>query len=395
MHRSRPLIWAARVGLVAIVAGTLASFATGPAQAAIVDVPFTQEGTFWRTQQRAPIADIPCNPPVPQDRCGPASPGPTQSPEVPEATVAVGHSGGTVAADGGDAYGDQYWAVFEIDLLSAGDIENIDKLVLSLSRFGEARSDFGPANVMACNVVTPFGASEGTNPWADRPAIDCSAAKPGVADPRGGPYTFDVTDFATTWVAGTGYGVAIVPGVPGSSQVVNDPSRTNDIPPFHITFVGSEKRDASGKLMANRAKASLQFTPGTGDDLLDGGGDLGFEDSGDLGFGVGGDVSDFDSGDLSSGDEFAATELGDGTPTTDAGTDTVAGRPLRTRPVASSPGFPWMALLLLPLGAVAFWGTGTALSEAGDPVLPREGGVSRILARRRAGGSLPTDSTPR
>lgn len=392
MHRSRPLIWAARVGLVAIVAGTLASLATGPAQAAIVDVPFTQEGTFWRNQQRTPIADIPCTPPVPADRCGPASPGPTQSPEVPEGTVAVAHSGGTVAADGGDAYGDQYWAVFEIDLLSVDNLDTVDKLVLSLSRFGEARSDFGPASVMACNVVTPFGASEGTNPWADRPAIDCSAAKAGVADPRGGPYTFDVTDFAATWVAGTGYGVAIVPGVPGNTQVVNDPSRTNDIPPFHVTFVGSAKRDAAGKLMATRARASLQYTPSAGDDFLDGGGDLSFEDSGDLGFGVGGDVTEFDTGDLPAGDEFAADT---GEPTATTGTEAVAGRPLRTRPAASTPGFPWLALLLLPLGAVAFWGTGTALSEAGDPVLPREGGVSRILARRRAGGSLPTDSSPR
>ena len=393
--RNRPFTRAVRLGLAGLVAAAGFAVTAGPARAVVTEVGFSQEGTFWRQQQRAPIVDIPCQAPVPPDRCGPASPGPTQSPQVTEGNVAVGHSGGQVAAEGGDAYGDQYWAVFELDLLSIEDLDTVNKLELAVTRAPDGRNDYGTPVMMACNVVTPFGVSEGTNPWADRPSLDCSAAKSPVRTEVNSAhvYTFNITDYASTWVAGTGYGVALVPGVPGSTQVVNDPSRTNDVAPFLVTFSASGKLDASGKPHSSRARAVADYQPGSGDDELD----LDLGDESDLGFGLGGEVGEFDIGDelSASGDEFAS-DLGDlGAGEADPGEaaeNAAGGRVLRSRPAGTSGGFPWAVLLLLPLAAFAFWGTGTALGEAGDPTPPRQGGVSRILARRRAASGLPIDS---
>lgn len=392
--RNRPITRTVRLGAVAVLLGALLSASTGPAQALTTTVGFSQEGTFWRLQQRTPIVDIPCNPPIPQDRCGPASPGPTQSPEVPEGTIAVGHGGGGVAGEGNDPYGDQYWAVFEVDLLSVENLDSIDKLELTVSKSSDGRSDFGTPTVMACNIVTPFGVSEGTNPWADRPSVDCSAAKAPTTGTKDGSFflKFNVADFAATWVAGTGYGVALVPGVPGSTQVVNDTTRVSDIAPFHITFVASGKLDANRNPHPGRARATLQY-----EEKQDS--DFGFDD-GDIGFGLGGDIDDFAIGDDFSADggdfaaDFGAVDDGGGdAEVADGGTTT--GRALPTRQTSGEPGFPWAVLLLLPLVGIAFWGTGTALGEAGDPTLPRQGGVSRILARRRAAATAVSDSIPR
>lgn len=393
--RNRPFSRAVRLGVVGVLLGAAFSLSSGPAGAVSTSLGFSQEGTFWRVQQRAPIVDVPCNPPIPQDRCGPASPGPTQSPAVPEGTVAVGHAGGLVEGEGNDPYGDQYWAVFELDLLSVEGLDTVDKLELTLFKSGDGRYDFGAATVMACNVVTPFGVSEGTNPWADRPKIDCSAAKPAVVAPVNGQlsFTFNVTDYASTWVAGTGYGVAIVPGVPGSTQVVNDTARLADVAPFQITFIANGKLDGN-KPHPFRARANLRYEPSEDDDF-------GFGDGGDLSFGLGGDIDDFGSLEDFSADggefaaDFGAVDAGGGEDATGADGTATRGRTLPTRQASSSPGFPWAVLLLLPLVGIAFWGTGTALGEAGDPTLPRQGGVSRILARRRAEATAMSDPTPR
>lgn len=374
---------------LAVLAATVAVagfvvVAPGRAGAETQKVEFAQDGTFWRLQPRNPVVDVPCtlSPRVPE--CGQVAPtaGVVSSPNVTDGNMVVAHAGGLPGADKGD----QFWIVSQPDVASLGAVESIDKLTLSFTKAADNRGDFGTPVIKACNIVTAFGVGEGTNPWDDRPQIDCSNAV--VPKVSGAVYTFDVTQLANTWIgdAPQGYGIAIVPGLPGTNAVVNNLARLPEYQPFQITFVNANKADANRKPVPERATGQVSFTAADefGDDTADEGG-LALDDFSTDETGLG-DVSTFDGG--GTGDEFASG-ISDGT---DVGPiDASPSAPLaapRLARAAHRPGFAWALLLVLPLLALAIWGAGSALGPLGDPIAVRQGGVARLVALRRARRSI-------
>lgn len=359
-------------------------FHPGTAAADTEVLEFAQEGTFWRLQPRAPIVDIPCQAPIPADRCGQVAPtaGVINAPNVLDGNMVVGHAGGQT----GDDKGDQFWIVTQPDVSGLGEGATVEKATITLTVAPDARGDFNVAVIKGCNVVVPFGVSEGSNPWDDRPAIDCSNAL--ELKLEGNKLRIDVTDFAQTWVDGKGYGLAIVPGLPGESAVVNDQSRRSELFPFQLSFINSTKADANRNPVPGRATGQIVFTPAEedsddgdlGDDL---GGDLGLGD--DFGTEVGlGDAGEFDT---TGGDEFASGGLDDTASSfgADGGRPGNLGGAQLARTGGKNPGFSWALLFLLPIIAIAVWGAGSALGPLGDPVPVRQGGVGRLVARRQAG----------
>lgn len=327
-------------------------------------IPFAQEGTFWRSQPRSPIVDVPCQTPIPPERCGQISSGPITAPQMVDGNMIVG-SNGPAGADKSDTF----WIATQPDVVGLGLVDSVEKLTVVFTKSPDQRGDFGTPVLKACNIVAAFGVSEGTNPWDDRPAIDCSSAK--TPKVEGLTYTFDVTDFANTWLDNQGFGMAIVPGLPGTSSVVNDVARTQaESQPFQITFMNSLKADAERKPLPGRATAVITYTAeeefeedfGGADDL--GLGDLAVED-----FGV--DVGGLDdNADLNGGQA-----LDDSPPS--------VGSTRRTLIAASRPGMYWGILLLVPLGLALSYILGSALGPLGDPLPLRQGGVARLFGHRR------------
>ena len=371
------------VALTAAVSAVVASvvFWSGPAAAETATVEFSQDGTFWRLQTRAPQVNIPCQAPIPADRCGLIAPtaGLVNPPNVVDGNIVVGHSGGPT----GDDAGDQFWAVSQPDVASLGDVESIEKMTLTFTVAPDARGDFGPAVIKGCNIVVPFGVGEGANPWEDRPEIDCSAARVPVI--VGTKVTFDVTDFANSWVDGKGFGLAIVPGLASDNTVVNEePNRRSELFPFQISLISATKIDANQKPFPGRATGVVQYTLAAeefGGTVDDAGGALGLDDFSMDETGLG-DTGSFDTGAFDTGGELGGGGLDAAAGPLSGGGDNAAGA---GRLVGSErPGFAWALLLVLPLLALALWGAGNALGPLGDPVPVRQGGVARLVARRQA-----------
>lgn len=390
---NRSIRWAARLGAaVVLTTAVTTTLVASPAQAETTSPSILQESTFWKSQERAPAVDTPCSPvqsppPAPTPACGPVSPGAQSSPYVPDGTMVVQHAGGPAGPDRGDLM----WAAMEFDVLDVGPEGTVEKFTLTLFRAANVSNDYkgGKEEFKACNIVAPWGGAEGTSPWQDRPLVDCSNAVGPTRSTSGlETFTFDLTDFAQTWAEGKGYGVAFVPGKPGAPGPVNSDNNQQDIPPYKISFATSNAQTATRPGESPqpeprfRPRVSMTYTPG--EDLLGEGGTLDelLDDFGEEDFGgdeLGGSLGDEGFGDttLDTGEELALEE-----PTGDASDEASPRRRIRTQPISSEPGFPWFLLLLLPLGLVGFWGSGTALGEAGDPLPPRTGGVSRVLARR-------------
>ena len=356
------------LALLAALAGVFVLPAPG-ADADVVAPGIAIEGWFARNRPNNPVVEIPCPPaplPPPPTGCGPVSPAPFPAPQSESTGAYVVSSAG---GDSGrsDTSGDTGWAVFQWDLLSYIGA-SVNRFEVTFTQAPNNRGDAGTPVISACNIVVPFGAENGPNPWPGRPTIDCSSPVVPTVQADTKKYTFDLTEFAKTWVDGTGFGVAIVPGAPG---------KTTGLSPFQLTFAGyfSTAPNAASVVPV----ATFDYTPAFDD--------LGFTDGGftDGGFDIGG------------GGEFAPDPSLDIIPT-DVGSPPVTSPPTdgnqvalpRPRPASSNGKLPLAILLFLPLAAIAFWGTGTALGPAGDPVQPRKGGVSRMLEHRRA-GDPPTD----
>lgn len=335
--------------------------------------------------------------------CGPVSPADFPAPQ----SKSTGHY--VVASRGGDigdhdAGADTAWAAFQWDLLEY-EGATADKFVVTIFRGidngGRNRGDTypnGELHIQACNILEAWSGEAGSNPWVTKPkaSAECIVPTPS-ADQRS--FTFDVTTFANSWLEGKGFGFVIRPGTPTTKRVQ----------PFQITFAGyydpgsasdacavtSSNPPCSTTPAAPKPIVTFQYTPPVEEDLFadidtgDGGeffeditteGDAGtFEAVPDL------DVIPTDVG--SDPDAGGTAEISAGA----TGTSELAAPTSRRRtaPISAETGFPWILLLLLPIVAMAFWGTGTALGPVGDPVPARAGGVSRVLAERHAanGGS--------
>lgn len=362
---------------IALIAGlTGAWLFTGAAQADRADPGIAIEGWFARNKPRSPEVNT-CPPaplPPPPGGCGPINLGEVPAPQSADKGAYV------VASAGGDAgrsdsSGDIGWAAFQWDVLSYLGAAVTDFKVTFTQAPDNIGDTAGPWLIQACNIVGPWGAAPGSNPWPDRPTLDdTTCVEPVVA---GNKFTFDFSQFARTWVDGTGYGVAIVPGTP---------TKRTALTAFQVTLSGYATN------AANRAevipKVTFEFTPIAETDFGGGGG---FDDAG--GFGGFDDSAGFSPN--PSLDVFPNDVGSDPLDVGSVGSAPVgAGGATADRAVSASshdPGFPLAGWLLLPVGLLLFWSTGTALGPAGDPVLPRRGGLSRLLARRRAD---PTTAVP-
>lgn len=379
----------ALISLVASVSVALASVlivGTPGAEAESAELDISYEGWFARSRSPGPEVDtcppVTLPPPPPgapsPPNCGPIVPTEIPTPQSKGTGGYVVSSAGGAAGDDPNVSGDTGWTAFQWDTFEYTGA-TAQKFVVTLSQSlpegNEQQSRFDTyqpgqsqtiPTLQACNIIAPWAGSFGSTPWDYRPTEGAPCVVPTVKDRQ---FTFDVTELAQTWLAGDGFGMVIMPGTP---------SQSTNIRPFQITFSGYRDPAPSAVL----PKVTFEFTPAPEEDLdADfGGGSLvdpgGFED-----------ITTTGSGSFEAIPELDVIPTDVGSPPPAAATvDTTPprlniGRP---RPISTDAGFPWIALLLLPLAAIAFWGTGTALGSLGDPVPARRGGVSRVLAQRHA-----------
>jgi hypothetical protein len=248
---------------------------------------------------------------------------------------------------------------------------SIERFVVTFTQAPNAR-DAGTPSIQACNVTADWAAAPAANPWDVRPEEDCSSPVRPTVD--GKTYTFDLTPLAATWAAGEGYGVVLVPA---AAEGGGNPA------PFQLSLAGMSHSDE-----AARPKVAFEYTPGAVADFGDAlaGGDLGGGASSlgapSVGAGDAGLLTPVPGLDVNPNDVGSAPTDAAAAPA--AGGDTAAPTITGTPVAASRSPFPLAGWLLVPLALGIAGLTGTALGPAGDPALPREGGVSRVLAARRA-----------
>jgi len=351
---------------------TFALLSGSPAGGEQADPSISYEAWYFRAEPTPPIIGVPCTPgPTP---CGPVSPGDVTAPNSSNGGYVVAFAGGQPGDDEGQ--GDTGWAAFQWDVFDAVG-GTVEEFVVTLTQspsnggdFNEPSPDDDPPPIQACNVVATWAGAPTSNPWSERPAVDCaSAVLPTVEEQEGRlTYTFDVTDFATTWIEGTGHGLVIRPGAPDLQGVVE---------PFQVTLAGEGFRGEGAELVT--PKVTFRFS---------GAADLGTDLGGDTGGGfAGGPIEEERFAPQPELDVFpddAGSEVS--TPTTALPSDDLAAPPpaQRAARTGGDSGFPLLAWLIVPLALLAFWATGMSLGPAGEPTLPRQGGVTRVLAARRA-----------
>lgn len=341
-----------------------ASLGPGPAAGAeTADPALTYEAWFFRPKPRPPQVSVPGQ--------GPVSPGDVfATPNVPEGAYGVSSAGGQPGD--GETAGDAGWAAFQWDVSAAAG-GSIERFVVTFTQAPDAR-DAGTPSVQACNITEGWAGAPTSNPWELRPEEDCASPVRPTVDAAAKTYTFDVTPFAASWAAGEGFGFVIVPAPPEGG---------GNVPPFQLSLAG-----VGHKAPEVRPRVTFEYTAPA---LADFGGDVGGGATGD------GGASSFGTSVGSSDDGLLVAVPDIDVNPTDVGSPPAEGAAAATpaaggaAPAAATPptaatgsGFPLVGWLLVPLGLGVAALTGVALGPAGDPTVPREGGVSRVLATRRA-----------
>ena len=259
-------------------------------------------------------------------------------------------------------------------------------LVDGASSGGSKRAD--AAEMVACLVTELFVAAQGGD-WADVPEYDCATKATLLLVEGATPltWTIDLAPFASAWAnPDANYGIAIIPDPdsatppPDQSWQVGFQAKSWAPPEPSPTQQGEPPAKAP-------ITADLRFVPqpplpgfddsGTSGSVDDGG----FDDSGD--FGGGGGFSSDDGFTDNTGFEPAAPAVGE-VPAEEPVNEEVAAPPVtedERRGVRTNP-----AVYLLPFLGLGLAGMlGYSLSH--DPELPseRDGAVSKLMARRRAG----------
>jgi hypothetical protein len=352
--------------------------------------------------------------------CGPVSPGDSPAPRSKATGAYVVANAGGEAGDRSDSQGDTAWAAFQWDLYSyeGATVEKfVFKVHLAMDNCTDATRTRCMNNgdtyqgaagqtappIQACNVLDGWSSDPGANLWAARPKASDSCVVPtnekGERTTSGREFRFDLTQFAQTWVEGKGYGIVIRPGTPAI---------TKNIEPFQMTFSGyydpgtpsfgcnttttTDTRVNAQCTVTPRAPepvVTFAYTPAVEEDLFGGGDDFGGGDEFFEEISTTGDdsvleaVPDIDVIPTDAGSDPLPEEVSVAA-SGESSLETAAPRRTGTRRISAETSFPWAVLLLLPLVALAFWGTGTALGPIGDPVPARQGGVSRVLAQRQA-----------
>jgi hypothetical protein len=338
--------------MVTLALGIVLVTGDAGAESTEIEPDYVFEGWFSRVRPDPPVIPAPS---------GDVSPGQViPSPQATDGSYVVSSLGGQ--AGDGDGEGDNAWFAIQWDTFEAFDA-TVDEFVATFHKSPTARGDAGSPVIQACNVVAGWGAAEGANAWEGRPTINCDEAV--AAEIDGSAITFDLTGLAQTWVDGTGFGVAIVPG-----DATNPDA---ELTPFQISLGGYDHPDANA-----HPEVLFRFTTS---ESLD---DFGLTD-----FGPVGEIDIFPD-DVGSSDDPFTGPIDVAPPGADAPAPDVPGAsdggPVALQPVAADrPGVPWAVVtLFLILGAVAFWSTGTALGPAGDPAMARPGRLDQILSGRQS-----------
>jgi hypothetical protein len=352
----------------AAVAALVVGFGGGsaPTAADVSEASVLYQGWYFRAKPESPVIQTPQ---------GPVSAGPEfpPAPQAVEGGYTVAFAGGTP----GEENGDTGWAAFQWDL-SPAQGGSVDEFIVTFTKDPGNRGDFGTPLLRACNIVTAWAAPPTANPWALKPAPDCATGVPPSAA-TGGTFTFDLTAMAKEWLDNRGFGVMIMPGP--------DPAGAPPpYAPFQLTLAGYNQPPEELNLVP---KVTFRYTTGAGG-LGAIGGDIPVEDSLSVGVDSGGGLAPAPAIDVIPTDVGSTPDPGTAAapaPPSDVALPSAGGTG-RARPAANTDsGTPVVLWLLLPLALIAFWGTGTALGPAGDPTLPRQGGVSRVLGLRRAAAS--------
>jgi hypothetical protein len=178
-----------------------------------------QAAWFWQNAYEQ------ANPPVA------AGPLPATEPSgVPDGDLAVAHSSNDASSS------KMTTLAFDLGTVTPGSF--IDKFTFSVTVDGDPRATNSPSPaVVACLPTRLWPAAMGGD-YTDEPAVDCSSkVKPKV---DGSTYTFEISQFAQSWIDDQNLGVALV----------NDPDNTST--PFQVVFTG-----------AKTVKATMSYTPGT------------------------------------------------------------------------------------------------------------------------------------
>lgn len=356
------------VTLAAVVAALVVGLAASsvPTAAEVAEASVLYQGWYFRAKPESPVIQTPQ---------GPVSAGPEfpPAPQAVEGGYTVAFAGGTP----GEENGDTGWAAFQWDV-SPAQGGSIEQFIVTFTPDPANRGDFGTPLLRACNIVTAWAAPPTANPWALKPAPDCATGVPPTPGPND-TLTFDLTSMAQEWLDDRGFGVMIMPG--------NDPAgAAPPYPPFQITLAGYNQPPEEQNLIP---KVTFRYTAGSG--ALGGGGlggDLPLDESLSVGVDASGGLAPAPNIDVIPTDVGSTPDPGAATASPLAGEVALpdaGGGTRRARPAANTnPGTPPALWLLLPLALVVFWGMGTALGPAGDPTLPRQGGVSRVLGMRRS-----------
>lgn len=371
----------ARLELVAVALLFLLSASTAPARAAESHGAATQDG--WWNRLQGPQEGEPEGNPI-----RPLVPAIPKPPNVPADAISTGATAGQV---------DKVAAV-GIDVALA-DGATLDGLVLRLKESDAHGANVGAdkAKVLACPATGAWGAGQ-NGAWRDRPAADCSQGSAEGVRAADGTWTFDLAAIGRLWadpfapVPANGVVLSVDPASSPSSVQVSwlnydsgsiavDLAVTPGVPAASADGGAVTSEPVSGSAASDAAPA-LDI-PGASRAFPAAGG----YSSGSLAY----------SGPAAGDATSATTDVSPtGAPPESPGEQTVAAAPAGPGPVLQArpavdfwEHVPAPTALLLPVALGLTLLVSVTLGPAGRPsaVFRREGGLSRALARRSAGGT--------
>jgi hypothetical protein len=356
----------------------LISASAVPAHAAESQAAATQDG--WWNRLQGPQEGEPAGNPV--RTLVPALPKP---PNVPADAISTGATAGQV---------DKVAAV-GIDVLLV-DGAGVDALVLRLRESDGNGANIGAdkAKVLACPATSPWGPGQNAN-WQDRPIADCSLGSAEGTRGEDGTWTFDLSAIGRLWadpfapIPAYGVVLSVDPAAsPSSVQVSWLNFETGSVTVELAATAPAPGAPTDGGLIATEPTA-VAPGPNAGSSLESTADSRAFPSTvadaagaPTYSTGPGGDAASPSASDAAAG---GATPEPPAEVTLNAGPDRPAGAALQARRAVDFwEHVPTPTALLIPVAFGLALLVSVTLGPAGrpSPVFPREGGLSRALARR-------------
>ena len=376
-----PMSGRARLGVLGLGLFFLISASAAPAQASESRGAATQDG--WWNRLQGPQEGEPDGNPI-----RPLVPAIPKPPNVPADAIAAGATAGQV---------DKVAAV-GIDV-SLADGATLDGLVLRLKESDANGANVGAdkAKVLACPAIGPWGTGQ-NGAWRDRPAADCSLGSAEGVRAADGTWTFDLAAIGRLWadpfapLPANGVVLSVDPAAsPSSVQVSWLNYDSGNIAVILAATPGAPGAPADSGGVAAEPVAGTTAIAAEGPVPDSAGATRAFPAAPS---GVSGGSFAYPSG-PAAGEAMAATSdvSATGAPPESPGEtprSPAAARPGPGRPVVDFwERVPAPTVLLLPVALGLALLVSVTLGPAGRPsaVFRREGGLSRALARRSAGGT--------